>query len=1022
MTKEEFIMSTTIKTGWLKDNDGDKFAPKTLSSQVITSEGHTLESVVQGKFDEINALIENGGIDPDHPHVVEDITDIGDYYYTKTEIDEAGFITKEEFDDHNHDGKYAAIDNVYTKEEIDTDFALKSELEHNHDEEYVGIGDVYTKAEMDSTFATKEDIKHNHDGVYVKIGDSYTKDEMDSNFALKTELEHNHDEVYAKIGDAYTKAEMDAALAAKVEQETFNAEIESLEGKIATDIETHNTATGAHADIRTEVAAKVAKADIVTDLATSDDTKVLAASQGAALKTELDTLTTGLGDGTVVVNTATKLDLDSDVGGLTQPIYFADGKPATTTYALDLAGENFGLVKSGGDVTIKDGVITVNDDSHAHITTDVDGLDETLASINKDIFDHKNNKNNPHNVNLEQLGVTATATELNTLDGITAITTELNVLNGITASTAELNYVKGVTSGIQDQIDSKASQESFNTHTGDTTSHITADERTKWNAKQSAITGAATTITGSNLTTNRALISNGSGKVAVSAVTSTELGYLDGVTSNIQNQFDSHTGNTTVHITSTERTNWNAAKTHANSAHAPSDAHMTTGTDSQNNTTMCLVAADVNGGANKTYVNDYVYIGSNNCLYSNSQKVSVEGHAHSNATTSAAGFMSTSDKSKLDGLSSSTYAGGTKVTLNGSDKGASTASFYAPTSYGSIGYILQGNGSGNAPTWTNSLTLGTDATTVAGYPNVAIGYNPTASGSYSTAIGYNPTASGNYSCAQGFQTTAGGEGAHAEGINTVARNGCGHAEGIGTCADGGQHSQGHYNTINVGSATGTSGTAFTIGNGTSEKKSNAFRISYGGFVYAQSSTLNTGADYAEYFEWQDSNPDAEDRRGYFVTLDGDKIKIAEPNDYILGIVSGQPAVIGNGDENWRGRYILDEFGAFITEEFEYEEEIHETVIDEETGEARVETKTVTKTGTKYKENPDYDSSLSYIQRADRPEWDAVGMMGVLSVRDDGTCQVNGYCKVAEGGTATASENGYRVIKRINDHIVQVVFR
>ena len=34
----------------------------------------------------------------------------------------------------------------------------------------------------------------------------------------------------------------------------------------------------------------------------------------------------------------------------------------------------------------------------------------------------------------------------------------------------------------------------------------------------------------------------------------------------------SHTTNTTVHITSDERTNWNAAKTHADSAHAPSDA------------------------------------------------------------------------------------------------------------------------------------------------------------------------------------------------------------------------------------------------------------------------------------------------------------------------------------------------------------------------------------------------------------------------------------------------------------------
>lgn len=52
----------------------------------------------------------------------------------------------------------------------------------------------------------------------------------------------------------------------------------------------------------------------------------------------------------------------------------------------------------------------------------------------------------------------------------------------------------------------------------------------------SSPTGAASTIMDSNLTANRALISNGSGKVAVSPVTSTELGYLDGVTSNVQTQ------------------------------------------------------------------------------------------------------------------------------------------------------------------------------------------------------------------------------------------------------------------------------------------------------------------------------------------------------------------------------------------------------------------------------------------------------------------------------------------------------
>ena len=106
-------------------------------------------------------------------------------------------------------------------------------------------------------------------------------------------------------------------------------------------------------------------------------------------------------------------------------------------------------------------------------------------------------------------GATTAATALTNL-GITATAAELNKMDGITATTAELNYVDGVTSSIQTQL----------------------------NAKQATITGGATTITGSNLTANRALISNGSGKVAVSAVTSTELGYLDGVTSAIQTQLN----------------------------------------------------------------------------------------------------------------------------------------------------------------------------------------------------------------------------------------------------------------------------------------------------------------------------------------------------------------------------------------------------------------------------------------------------------------------------------------------------
>jgi len=108
--------------------------------------------------------------------------------------------------------------------------------------------------------------------------------------------------------------------------------------------------------------------------------------------------------------------------------------------------------------------------------------------------------------------------------GVAAISSEVIVNADINASAAidatkihdgsisntEFGYLNGVTSAIQTQID----------------------------GKEDTITGAATTITSSDLTASRALIANGSGKVAVSTVTDTELGYLSGVTSSIQTQID----------------------------------------------------------------------------------------------------------------------------------------------------------------------------------------------------------------------------------------------------------------------------------------------------------------------------------------------------------------------------------------------------------------------------------------------------------------------------------------------------
>jgi len=72
-------------------------------------------------------------------------------------------------------------------------------------------------------------------------------------------------------------------------------------------------------------------------------------------------------------------------------------------------------------------------------------------------------------------------------------------------------------------------------HTGTQLASTISDFST---AVIASITGGASSITTANLTIDRALLSDGSGKVAVSAVTATELAYVSGVTSSIQTQLN----------------------------------------------------------------------------------------------------------------------------------------------------------------------------------------------------------------------------------------------------------------------------------------------------------------------------------------------------------------------------------------------------------------------------------------------------------------------------------------------------
>lgn len=156
----------------------------------------------------------------------------------------------------------------------------------------------------------------------------------------------------------------------------------------------------------------------------------------------------------------------------------------------------------------------------------------------------------------------------------------------------------------------------------------------------------------------------------------------------------SHTEDNNIHITSTERTNWNVAKSHADSAHAPSNAEENQNAFSNITVDGTIIAADLKtdtltiiAGDNVTLTpdaaNDKLTITAKDTVYthptyiaksSGLYKVAVDGTGHvseatgvvkddivalgipaqdtiySEATTSVAGLMSASDKDKLNGI------------------------------------------------------------------------------------------------------------------------------------------------------------------------------------------------------------------------------------------------------------------------------------------------------------------------------------------------------------------------------------
>lgn len=131
-----------------------------------------------------------------------------------------------------------------------------------------------------------------------------------------------------------------------------------------------------------------------------------------------------------------------------------------------------------GEVTARNTQIASDISAHNADTTNVHGIADTavlatFTDVSEAVSDHNAETLNVHGISDTAALATKTGTETLTnktidtannsitvvvadISDVTASAAELNVLDGITATTAELNYVDGVTSNVQTQLDAKA--------------------------------------------------------------------------------------------------------------------------------------------------------------------------------------------------------------------------------------------------------------------------------------------------------------------------------------------------------------------------------------------------------------------------------------------------------------------------------------------------------------------------------------------------------------------------------------
>jgi hypothetical protein len=126
--------------------------------------------------------------------------------------------------------------------------------------------------------------------------------------------------------------------------------------------------------------------------------------------------------------------------------------------------------------------------------------------------------------------------------------------------------------------------------------------------------------------------------------------------------------------------------------------------------------------------------------------------------------------------------------------------------------------------------------------------------------------------------------------------------------------------------------------------------------------IGAAIDYAEYFE---SESGKEIGPGVSVALDRGKIRPAKEGETPIGVISANPLMAGGVHLEWPKKYLKDQFGSPIMEEYK------EEIMEQGKGTGKFETKT------RPRINPDYDETKEYITRDKRPEWHCVGLLGQL---------------------------------------------